>query len=92
MTGTFITIEHRCVLPEIEEHMGVRTVWQCECGLHYVISIQNWIDRIWVPVHKSDWVEAENRLKTREEQFAESMARAVVNDEPTVLTKKSRWW
>lgn len=91
MTGTFITIEHRCVLPEIEEHMGVRTVWQCECGLRYGIYLQNYIDRTWVKVHDYEWVESENRLKTREEQFEESMARAVANDKPAIINKKSRW-
>jgi hypothetical protein len=90
MTGTFITIEHRCVLPEIEKHMGVRTVWQCECGLRFYVY-HHGIDLVWMRVHESDWVESENRLKTREEQLEESMARAVANDQPAVIKKKSRW-
>jgi hypothetical protein len=91
MSGTFITIEHRCVLPEVEEHMGVRTVWQCECGLRYWINCYNFVDRVWNPMHESDWNESENRMKTREESFIWRVEQAIANDS-TKPTMNKYWW
>jgi hypothetical protein len=90
MTGTFITIEHRCVMPEIKENMGIRTVWQCECGLRYWINCSNFVDRFWNPMHE-DWNELENRMKTREESFIERMAQAIANDPAKPIIHK-HWW
>jgi hypothetical protein len=92
MTGTFITIEHRCVLPEIKENMGVRTVWQCECGMRYWINCLNFVDRFWNPMHENDWIESENRMKTREESFEERMAQAIANDPAKPMIKNYWWW
>lgn len=90
MTGTFLTIEHACVLPEVEQHMGHRTVWQCECGQRYALDHYSNGKLWWVFVRESEWNADENRLKTNSELAKERLEAAIAADE-TVELHSSLW-
>lgn len=72
----FIDIVHKCVTPKVLPEYGDNTVWECDCGQKWVLTIRyrniygetlSFPKRKFELVGLHEWNETENRLKTSAE-------------------------